>query len=82
MTVEVEQTDEFILDPRAIAKQFVADAIANLNVIRQRDHEEWLADQALAKRMEHSQWCRLGWVNRKKRLAGATSPTDAPDGIE
>lgn len=82
MTVEVEQTDDLILDPRAIAKQFVTDAIVNLERARERDHEEWLADCAAMQRLERSASCKRGWANRKARLAGAVAPVDAPEDDE
>ena len=65
-----------ILDPRAIAQQFVAAALMNLNTARERDHEEWLADQDAMERLERRAACKRGWANRKARLAGATAPVD------
>ena len=82
MTVEVEQIDELAFDPKAIAAGIIAEAVVNLRLAQQQAHIAFLADEALARQQEHSQWCRLGWVNRKRRLAGATSPADAPNGIE
>jgi hypothetical protein len=82
MTVEVEEIDSAIFDVRAIAKQIVTDAVANLNEARQRDREEWLADQAAMEQLEHSAACRRGWANRKARIAGATSPAAAPEDVE
>ena len=76
MTVEVEQIGELILDPRAIAKQCVAEAVTNLNVARERDYQEYLADQAAMERLERRAACKRGWANRKARLAGAVAPVD------
>ena len=69
MTVEVGQIGELILDPRAIAKQFVAAALVNLNTARERDHEEWLADQEAMRRLERSAASKRGWIGRKRKPA-------------
>ena len=79
MIVEFEQTDDLVLDPRAIAKQFVTDAIVNLERARERDHDEYLADQAAMARLERSAATRRGWQARKRRLSGATSSTSESD---
>jgi hypothetical protein len=82
MTIEVEQIDELILDPRAIAKQFIADAMVDLNAAREQAQIEYLADQERMRRLERSAATKRGWQNRKARLAGTTAPVNELEDVD
>ena len=78
--IEEIAIDAPIYDHKAIAREFVKAAIADLNAARERDYEAWLEDQRAMARLERSAATRRGWQGRKARLRGATSPVDAnPD---
>lgn len=73
---------DLILDPKAIAKQFISEAVKSLRQAEQQAHIEFLADQAAMARLEHSAACKRGWAKRKRGLAGATAAQDAPEDDE
>lgn len=77
-----EEIDRPILEPTVIARQFIAEAVVNLRQLQEQAHAEYLADEAAMRKLERSAACRAGWTNRKARLAGATSPADAPEDDE
>lgn len=53
------------MDPASIAKQFVKSAVATMQVARQREHEEWPADQREWARMQRSGAAKAAWARRK-----------------
>lgn len=75
------EDDELFLDPRAIAKQFISEAVENLRIAQHQANAEYLAEEErvarLCDRQRRSENGKRGWMRRKVRLAGATAPVDA-----
>jgi len=66
------------IDPRKLAGEFVKSAVATMQVARQREHEEWLADQREWARMQRSGAAKAAWA-RRKGLATATAEPEVDE---
>lgn len=63
-TVEPE-----ILDPRKLAREIIAQAIANMKAVRQQEMEEAEADERELERLRLSAAARKTWATRKANKA-------------
>lgn len=75
------EIDAPFYNPVALAKQFITEAVANLQTARQQEHEEWLADQQEWQRMQKSEANKRGWEKRRqnsRRWSSGAPPDDSP----